>query len=499
MTTGFEQQLAEYRDLRRRLEENVLGLATSIDGRRFEFQASLYANGLGPGSYVVLEHASGERLGQVLSVGMMHIDAAEVGWDSGDGPAIRGRLVARAASGTGAILKGDGAAFHDASVRPATPEEVGAWLAESAPRRATLPVGELTLAPGVPFALDAGGFDRHTFFCGQSGSGKTYSLGVVLEQLLLETGLRIVVLDPNSDFARLGTVRAGVDHATAARWRALAPGIDVRGSASADGRLHLRVREVDPYAQAAALRLDPIADRAEYAEFATLLEEQQQLNSLDELVGSERPQAHALGLRIRNLGVDRWAVWSRGDAGSAIEAVADPSVRCLVVDIGSLNTREEQGLVAESVLATLWERRAERQPVLIVIDEAHNVCPAEPGNALAALATEHAVRIAAEGRKFGLYLLVCTQRPQKVPENVISQCDNLVLMRMASAADLAHVGQVLSYVPGDLLAKSTTFRLGEALVAGKLASHPALIRFGRRVAEEGGADVDAAWAAPVSA
>jgi DNA helicase HerA-like ATPase len=499
VTAGFEQHLAEYRDLRRRLEENVLGLATSIDGRRFEFQASLYATGLGPGSYVMLEHDSGERLGQVLSVGMTHLDAAEVGWDSGDGPAIKGRLIARAATGTGTILKGDGAAFHDAAVRPATPEEVGAWLAETAPRRATLPVGELTLAPGVPFALDAGGFDRHTFFCGQSGSGKTYSLGVVLEQLLLETGLRIVILDPNSDFARLGSVRDGVDEATAARWRALAPGIDVRGGAG-ERRLHLRVRELDPYAQAAALRLDPIADRAEYAEFAALLEEEgQQLDSLDDLVGSDRPEAHALGLRIRNLGVDGWAVWSRGDEGSAIDALSDPGIRCLVLDIGSLNTREEQGLVAESVLATLWERRAERRPVLIVIDEAHNVCPAEPGNALAALATEHAVRIAAEGRKFGLYLLVCTQRPQKVPENVISQCDNLVLMRMASAADLAHVGDVLSYVPGDLLAKSTTFRLGEALVAGKLASHPALIRFGRRVAEEGGADVDAAWAAPVSA
>jgi hypothetical protein len=60
VTAGFEQHLAEYRDLRRRLEENVLGLATSIDGRRFEFQASLYATGLGPGSYVMLEHESGQ-------------------------------------------------------------------------------------------------------------------------------------------------------------------------------------------------------------------------------------------------------------------------------------------------------------------------------------------------------------------------------------------------------------------------------------------------------
>ena len=42
----------------------------------------------------------------------------------------------------------------------------------------------------VVHALDAGGFERHTFLCGQSGSGKTYALGVLLEQLLLETSLR---------------------------------------------------------------------------------------------------------------------------------------------------------------------------------------------------------------------------------------------------------------------------------------------------------------------
>ena len=78
------------------------------------------------------------------------------------------------------------------------------WLERARPPRAQLEVGELRLAPGVPFALDAGGFDRHTFLCGQSGSGKTYSLGVMLEQILHETSLRIVVLDPNSDFVRLG-------------------------------------------------------------------------------------------------------------------------------------------------------------------------------------------------------------------------------------------------------------------------------------------------------
>jgi len=68
-----------------------------------------------------------------------------------------------------------------------------------------------------PCLADVGGFNRHTFQCGQSGSGKTYSLGVILEQLLIETDLRVVVLDPNSDFVRLGQVRAGADPALAAR------------------------------------------------------------------------------------------------------------------------------------------------------------------------------------------------------------------------------------------------------------------------------------------
>ena len=95
-------------------------------------------------------------------------------------------------------------------MRPATPDEVREHLEETAPRRAQLEIGELLLA-GVPFSLDAGGFGRHTFLCGQSGSGKTYSLGVVLEQLLLETDLQIVVLDPNSDFARLGQLRPDAD------------------------------------------------------------------------------------------------------------------------------------------------------------------------------------------------------------------------------------------------------------------------------------------------
>lgn len=187
---------------------------------------------------------------------------------------------------------------------------------------------------------------------------------------------------------------------------------------------------------------------------------------------------------------------ARGQAGSVLDAVHDESVRCVVIDLGSLPTRDEQSLVATVVLGDLWRHRAERRPVLIVIDEAHNVCPAEPLDALAALASERAIRIAAEGRKFGLYLLVSTQRPQKIPQNVLSQADNLVLLRLNSLADAAFAQDVFSFVPPGLIQRSATFRQGEGLIAGKISPEPALLRFGARISEEGGADVPATWASP---
>ena len=491
-----------FRSLRRRLEEALLPLATSIDGRHFTCQLSPHGLDVRTGGYVVIEDRGASWIGQILDLVLVEVDGPELGPAAGsDSDAQLSTTVRiRAVRGTGVIRDGAGAPFHDGLMRSARPDEVAAWLDRARSRRAQLEVGELRLAPGVRFALDAGGFDRHTFLCGQSGSGKTYSLGVILERLLHETSLRIVVLDPNSDFVGLGRTRDGVAEHLVERHRGRA-GVVVRNAGVGTERLRLRFGDLDPRVQAAVLRLDPIADRGEYAELAALLEtwrDAGQGMSLEELLAGGGTEARALGQRLGNLGVDEWGVWAREDRRSIVEELVDREARCLVVDLGSLATLEEKAVVSEAVLATLWRRRTDREPVLIVIDEAHNVCPSEPGDPVTAIATEHAIRIAAEGRKFGLYLLVSTQRPQKVHEQVLSQCDNLVLMRMNSRSDLAYVGELFSFVPAPLVATATDVDQGEALVAGKIASHPALIRFGSRITEEGGSDVAADWATPHS-
>jgi DNA helicase HerA-like ATPase len=455
---------------------------TSVDGRAFVVEVPVEHLELRVGGYVAVDDGrSGERLGYVTDIALADGDR-------------------RTAVVDGRMLEGPADPFGDAALRVATPAEVAHWLDGARPARASLEVGTLTFADGVPLGLDAGAFDRHTFLCGQSGSGKTYALGTILERLLVETTLRIVVLDPNSDFVRLGELRDGVDDDVGARYAAAAK-VDVRRAGEpGEGRLHVRFRDFDAAERAAVLRLDPIADSEEYGALLDAVERadealsatvQESIQQFLELPGSFR----ALGVRARNLGVDRWEVWSGNDTGALEDLVQPGGPRCIVADLGSLGTRGEQAVAAESLLAALWRRRTAREPMLIVIDEAHNVCPSRPDDPLTALATEHAERIAGEGRKFGLVLLVATQRPQKVHENVVSQCDNLVLMRMNSRSDLAVLSEVFSFVPHSLLELATEFRQGEAVVAGKLVPSPMLGRFGPRWSVEGGSDIAADWAA----
>jgi uncharacterized protein len=203
--------------------------------------------------------------------------------------------------------------------------------------------------------------------------------------------------------------------------------------------------------------------------------------------------ARRLGLRIENLGIADWSLWCESDEPSLIDKL-EGDWRCLIVDSGTLASPAEQSIVAMAVLGYLWRHRNERQPVLIVADEAHNICPQQPADNLEAAATSHAIKIAGEGRKFGLYLLLATQRPSKIHANVLSQCDNLALMRMNSVSDLAHVSQIFSQAPATFLEQSSHFAQGECLLAGKMVRNPTFVAFEGRFSEEGGTDVPSSWA-----
>jgi DNA helicase HerA-like ATPase len=164
-----------------------------------------------------------------------------------------------------------------------------------------------------------------------------------------------------------------------------------------------------------------------------------------------------------------------------------------VFDTGSLPDARERSVVALALLGRL-RRRPMRSAVSLVIDEAHNVCSPDAASPLERAVTDHTVWIAGEGRKFGIYMVLSTQRPQKVHRNVISQCDNLLLMRVNSVGDLDELAKVFSHVPSSMIGEARSFQLGEMLAAGPVSPTPMRLRMGERWSPEGGADLPTNWA-----
>lgn len=447
--------------------------AGSTDGRTFRIARA--GDRFVAGDVVVLTSGGTRQLGQVHEV-----RALEAGGEA------RGVLLG--------VIGPDGApdrrrreVFASGTAQPAGASELAALQAAAG---AALDVG--TWHAGVhelPARLRAAGFNRHTFLCGQSGSGKTYALGVILERLLLDTELRMAVLDPNSDFVGLGDVRGDAPEGAVRRLAAQDVRV-LRPEAGGGDPLRLRFATMDRRAQAAILQLDPLADREEYG---ALLDSvlagpvREAADVVARLRDSGGQAERALAQRLVNLGIGEWEVWARQDA-SAVE-VLDSGPRAVVMDLGGFRSPQEPLAVTLDVLDHLWRERERRIPTLIVVDEAHNVCGRDAPTPLHAAVTDLVVRIAAEGRKFGLWLLLSTQRPSKIHPQVLSQCDNLLLMRMNSPGDVAELAEVFGFAPPAMLGAAPYFVQGEALAAGTFAPLPSFVRMGARFTPEGGSDV----------
>jgi DNA helicase HerA-like ATPase len=457
----------------------VEGRARSRDGRTFAVTVPP-SMALGPGDLLAGALEDGRVvLGQVL-------DAS----DEADGSPGGTGVVVGALRPDGSLDRRARPPFADLAVRPADGDQLAA--VQHATGAATQ-VGTWLTGHTGPARVRAGGFNRHTFLCGQSGSGKTYALGVLLERLLIDTDLRVVVLDPNADFVKLGETLPDVDpdDATRVTRRPVRVLRSERSRAGDVGEpLLMRFRTMPRAAQAAVLQLDPIRDQGEYNAFVRFIARIGSAGDLDALfegLSDGTPEEQQLSRRIENLGLDRWEVFARHEA-SAADAVTGAN-GVTVMDLGGFGSPAEPVAVALDLVEELWSRRDERVPTLLVIDEAHNLAGVDPESPAARRLLDRLIQIAAEGRKYGLWLLLSSQRPSKIHPQVLSQCDNLVLMRMNSPGDIADLSRLFGFVPEGMLRTSTSFLQGEMLLAGPVAPVPMLARVRERLTVEGGSDV----------
>lgn len=432
--------------------------------------------------------------------------------------------------------------------------------------------------------LSPAGLLHHTLVLGQSGSGKSFCVARLIEELVLRTRARVVIIDPNGDFRSLYrpgpadsslsarrqelqnlSARSGIDGLetmeifadewAGRRFLSLVPGHSP--GSTRDGpnqlvrRLLLHWDRLDIEDQDFLLSIDS----AEWPQLAAGVEACQtnarwlaaerpeysmgnDLRGLADIAGrfSDRDISLSRYPSVKTLTTDDWLAvvarfkallrqysiwWSktatsqrpfglhdfvRGGFDADPEAEHFWNVMTLSLDAAQ---RPDALLSSYVTLGELWRlakdawrrRLSEpnpnsdnRVPTFIVIDEAHNFAPEQPRSPMELRITDRLIQFASEGRKYGLYLILATQRPTKLHRSLVAECENSCVLRIQSHLELQFASSVLG-IPDAETRSVPRFDQGHALVSGRWVERdiPVTTYIGPARTVVGGGGLSAAW------
>ena len=188
--------------------------------------------------------------------------------------------------------------------------------------------------------------------------------------------------------------------------------------------------------------------------------------------------------------------------------------RLEVIDLPSIKNNELRALVLNSILTEEWENAVKkweeamkhprdedrRVPTFIVLDEAHNFIPSNPRSRHESLVREQFRTIAAEGRKFGLFLILVSQRADKLDDLVLSECGNKAILRLDSKSMVDKVIKALGLdfeIEPKERDKIVNFKAGRGILAGNWTTGYDAFYCAARRTIEGGRNLEYKyWARP---
>ena len=373
----------------------------------------------------------------------------------------------------------------------------------SYPEDEAIKVGYLITRSEVPVSLSIKGFRRHLAIIAQTGSGKTYLSGVIVEELLRKGGT-IIMLDPHADYVFLSQTNEKKRHELSDRMTIF------RNPASTGRYTNAEVGKVEPYEICFSdLSLDEIClisgIRSDYTNivsglgvaFAQLKSEKAVFQPVDLLEKIEQADSW------KDVGVDSKIINGAKDAARYLARVVKMRVftdastnvskmlrprHLSVVDLSGLDD-EVSDYIGFRILSDIYENVASGKfeyPVFVFVEEAHRFIPAQGSTYSAGIIK----KIAAEGRKFGVFLVLITQRPFKIHSDALSQCNSQIIMRLTNPQDQNAVASSSERLGQTLLEDLPGLNKGEAVIVGEMTRAPIMARIRKRTTREGGSDID---------
>lgn len=147
----------------------------------------------------------------------------------------------------------------------------------------------------------------------------------------------------------------------------------------------------------------------------------------------------------------------------------------VIIDLNSAN--DETVEVISCVISRLifeklkTAKNRNKFPVNLVLEEAHRYISTESGKIFGD-ANRVFERIAKEGRKYGMFLLVSSQRPSELSRTVLSQCSNFIVHRIQNPEDLSHIRQITPHISETVLRRLPSIPTQHALIFGHSVNLP---------------------------
>ncbi|MBI4670418.1 MAG: ATP-binding protein [Chloroflexi bacterium] len=438
-------------------------------------------------------------------------------------------------------------------------------------------IGSLINRDQVSVLLNPNGLRRHTAVIAQTGAGKSYTVGVILEKLL-QLGGTVVIFDPNSDYVKMRRdesmrVTPFADRVEIYRMPTHQSGriTDEEIGGSKKFTMKFSALEVDEICtmtgipetstnirKALQTAYDNLRGR-DYAPHEFLREVERIANGgggegggdvmprgpehkrkgEEPLPGMEdfRKAAYAkanIDVDWEDFGADTEADdetpivaparsgengnQGNGGKGPSLDAIAGAQkalkyverlarvdiwgheevplqellrpMNLAVIDLAGVDSWITE-FVVDKVFRDIWGEATTNglpRPVFFVLEEAHNFVPG--GQGARSQAAHIIKRIASEGRKFGLFLVLVTQRPYKIHGDTLSQCNSQIIMRLTNPQDQLAIKQSSEGISEGLLADLPGLNVGEAVILGPIVRVPVMVRIGHRLSAQGGNDID---------
>ncbi|WP_094226612.1 ATP-binding protein [Methanolobus psychrotolerans] len=343
---------------------------------------------------------------------------------------------------------------------------------------------------------------KHCSILAKTGSGKSYTASVLLEELL-DQNIPLLIIDPHSEYSSLKVPGEG-DSEDFSRF-----GVTPKGYGSGIKVYTPANKSINPDADE-LFRLNGMnltvkdltsifPDNFSSTHTGILYEAIQKVRAEMETytiediifeVGNDKSKAkwNVINVleQIRDTGI-------LSPNPTSIEELFQKG-KASVIDFKGV-APDLQSMIVASLCTSLFEARKLNRipPGMLVVEEAHNYAP-EKGFSKTT-STDILRTIASEGRKFGLGMMVISQRPARIDKNVLSQCGTQVIMKVTNPNDLKAISKglegVTSYVEEELMRLPP----GVAMLVSNEIERPVLVDIRIRKSKHGGESVNVLKAA----